>query len=121
MTIRIELSESQEEKLRDQARRLGVEPQALAHGRCYRLVESSSYRLRAGGRVRGSKEPRVLQTSELMRHINLAEVVEFHHLVIESSGGSRHGPFEVLLGLGIAFEPRCETVTSSVQEGNLHG
>jgi hypothetical protein len=30
MTIPIELSESQAEKLRDQAQRLGVEPQALA-------------------------------------------------------------------------------------------
>jgi hypothetical protein len=30
MAILIELSESQEEKLRDQARRLGIEPQTLA-------------------------------------------------------------------------------------------
>jgi hypothetical protein len=30
MTIPIELSEAQAEKLRDQAQRLGVEPQALA-------------------------------------------------------------------------------------------
>ncbi len=58
MTIPIELSESQAEKLRDQAHRLGVEPQALAAAAVIDLLnrEAPDFELAADYVVRKNRE-----------------------------------------------------------------
>ena len=58
MTIPIELSESQAEKLRDQARRLGVDPQALAAAAVIDLLnrEATDFELAAEHVVQKNKE-----------------------------------------------------------------
>ena len=88
MKLDIELSPAQADRLRQEAERLKITPEELARAAVSDLLSERDQDFKIAAAARAPKIQRALPTPSLMRYLTLAEIVDLHRMITETTGGA---------------------------------